>query len=94
MPLLFAKYSSAEKRQQDSGRCFGLCPASTAVEEVDFYQTKRLDRRGDEKNSAQPCFPVPVNFPSPLIKGTLQLPQKGFCPLFAQFSEGPIRSKK
>jgi hypothetical protein len=53
-----------------------------------------LDRRGDEKNSAQPCFPVPVNFPSPLIKGTLQLPQKGFCPLFAQFSEGPIRSKK
>jgi hypothetical protein len=118
LPLLFAKYSTAEKRQHASGRTadgaiepapFTKCLESSETEietdvpvfvprvplskKIDCYQTKSLDRRGDEKNSAQPSFPVPVNFPSPLIKGTLQLPNKGFCP-FLYNSEGLVRGVK
>jgi hypothetical protein len=29
------------------------------VEGLDLYQTEFVKRRGGEKNSAQPCFPVP-----------------------------------
>lgn len=42
--------------------------AGIAVEGLVFYQTEFWKRRGGEKNSAQPCFPVPDILPSPFMR--------------------------
>jgi hypothetical protein len=41
---------------------------SCRADELIFCQTGFVERRGGEKNSAQPCFPVPNIAPSPLMQ--------------------------
>jgi hypothetical protein len=42
-----------------------------------FLPSEKFGSARDEKNSAQPSFPVAINFPSPLIKG-----KKGVSPYY------------
>jgi hypothetical protein len=42
--------------------------SSVFFEGPDFPKTEFTKRRRDEKNSAQPCFPVLVILPSPFIQ--------------------------